>query len=181
MNAILYKLGGGDRRSIGRSNEVVADVLDQPSLFKDLFNGLSSEDAIIRMRAADAVEKITAIHPEYLKRYKNQLIKRFALDKQQEVRWHVAQMLPRLSLDPDEQALVVDILLNHLNDTSRIVKVSALQALADIAGRDQRLLESVRALLDEVLEDGSAAMKARARKLVRQLDSPTGKERGRRS
>jgi len=33
MNDVLKKLEGGDRRSIGRANKVVADVLNDPSLF----------------------------------------------------------------------------------------------------------------------------------------------------
>ena len=57
---ILEKLKGGDRRSIGRANEVVADVLRDPTLFDALFNGMLNDDPIVRMRSADAVEKITA-------------------------------------------------------------------------------------------------------------------------
>ena len=70
MPSILEKLQGSDRRSIGRSNEVVAEVLAQPSLFDELFGGLLDADPIVRMRAADAVEKITAKHPDWLKPYK---------------------------------------------------------------------------------------------------------------
>lgn len=75
MERILDKLSGGDRRSIGRVDEVVADVLRDPSLFERVFDGMLSDDPIIRMRAADAVEKITAQHPEYLQHYKEKLIK----------------------------------------------------------------------------------------------------------
>jgi hypothetical protein len=61
---ILRKLEGGDRRSIGRSSEVVTDVLADPRLFGALFAGLSVDDPVVRARAADAVEKISVIHPE---------------------------------------------------------------------------------------------------------------------
>ena len=54
MERILDKLSGGDRRSIGRVDEVVADVLRDPSLFERVFDGMLSDDPIIRMRAADA-------------------------------------------------------------------------------------------------------------------------------
>ena len=40
MTDILQKLAGGDFRSIGRSNEVVAEVLADPSLFGALFEGM---------------------------------------------------------------------------------------------------------------------------------------------
>lgn len=55
---ILRKLEGGDRRSIGRSEEVVSDVLENPGLFKDLVTGSAVADVIVRMRASDAIEKI---------------------------------------------------------------------------------------------------------------------------
>ena len=36
---ILFKLRGGDRRSIGKVNEVVSAVQKKPDLFNDLVNG----------------------------------------------------------------------------------------------------------------------------------------------
>ena len=98
MNDVLKKLKGGDRRSIGRVNEVVADVLNEPSLFGTLFNGLFTDDPVIRMRSADAIEKITAQYPHYLQPYKKKLIQQVAKIEQQEIRWHVAQIVPRLEL-----------------------------------------------------------------------------------
>ena len=38
MSGILYKLKGGDLRSIGKSGEVVQDILD-PRLFGEVFEG----------------------------------------------------------------------------------------------------------------------------------------------
>jgi HEAT repeat protein len=172
MTSILWKLAGGDRRSIGRSNEVVADVLDDPRLFKGLFGGLKNGNPLVRMRAADALEKITAIRPEYLRPFKRQMLEQAVWIEQQEVRWHVAQMLPRLKLDADEQARIVEILLTYLNDQSRIVKVAALAALAEFARRDARLRDSVTALLNEAVAEGSPAVKARARMLLADLPAP---------
>ena len=74
MDSLLDKLAGGDRRSIGRVSEVVADVLEDPTLFEVVFNGMLDDDPIIRMRSADAVEKITAKHQEYLQPHKKKLI-----------------------------------------------------------------------------------------------------------
>ena len=67
MKPLLKRLSGGDRRSIGNSLDVAADVLANPKLFPDLFSGMFSDDPIIRMRAADAVEKVTVHNPILLK------------------------------------------------------------------------------------------------------------------
>jgi HEAT repeat protein len=170
MKQILGKLVGGDRRSIGRSNEVVADVLKNPSLFEAVFDGMLHDDPIIRMRAADAVEKITEKHPEYLLPYKQKLIQTVAKSMQQEVRWHVTQMLPRLPLTDEERVNAVEILLDYLNDKSNIVKTFAMQALTDFAMRDANLRPQVLFVLEDLNGTGSPAMKSRGRKLLATLN-----------
>jgi hypothetical protein len=169
MNDILKKLEGGDRRSIGRVDEAVAEVLDDPSLFEVVFNAMLSDDPIIRMRSADAVEKITAKHPEYLQPYKEKLVQQVAKIDQQEIRWHIAQMFPRLELSKEERAVVVEILLDYLDDKSKIVKTFSMQALADFAERDTSLRPKVIQLLEELTRTGSPAMKNRGRKLLEKL------------
>jgi hypothetical protein len=170
LHGVLQKLAGGDRRSIGRVSEVVAEVLNDPYLFEVVFNGMLNDDPIIRMRSADAVEKITQEHPEYLQPYKEKLIQQVAKSDQQEVRWHVAQMFPRLELSKEEQAVVVEILLDYLDDKSKIVKTSSMQALADFAERDAGLRPKVIKLLEEFTTAGSPAMKSRGRKLLERLN-----------
>jgi hypothetical protein len=170
MNDVLQKLEGGDRRSIGRVSEVVTDVLNDPSLFEVVFNAMLSDDPIIRMRSADAVEKITAKHPEYLQPYKKKLIQQVAKTNQQEVRWHVAQMFSRLELSKDERAVAVKILLDYLNDESKIVKTFSMQALADFVERDASLRPQVIELLEELTRTGSPAMRSRGRKLLEELN-----------
>ena len=70
MHPIVRKLEGGDRRSLGRAPEVIAEVMDDPGLFKVLLSGLRSDDAVVRLRVADAIEKVSARHPEYLQPHK---------------------------------------------------------------------------------------------------------------
>ena len=57
------------------------------------------EDSLVRMRAADAAEKISVKCPEYLKPFKKKLLNEIAKSEEQEVRWHVAQMIPRHDLE----------------------------------------------------------------------------------
>lgn len=169
MHPILRKLQGGDRRSIGRVDEVVADVLADPSLFGVVFEAMLDDDPLIRMRCADAVEKITVEHSEYLHPYKERLIQQVAKIDQQEVRWHVAQLFSRLELGPAERRVVMDILTDYLTDKSRIVKTFSMQSLADIAERDAELREPIIHQLEELTRTGSPAMKSRGRKLLAKL------------
>ncbi len=169
MNDILDKLKGRDRRSIGRANEVVGDVLNNPALFGTVFNGMLNDDPIIRMRAADAVEKITEKRPDYLKPHKTVLIQQVATIEQQEVRWHVAQMILRLELSEEEWSSVTEILFGYLDDKSKIVQTSAMQALADMAKRDESLLPRIVEVVEKLTKTGSAAVRNRGRKLLEKL------------
>ena len=169
MDNILEKLRGGDRRSIGKANEVVADVLEDPSLFGAVFKGILDNDPIIRMRSADAVEKITAERPEYLQPYKRVLMDQVAPIEQQEVRWHVAQMILRLELSEEDLGQAAEILWGYLDDRSKIVKASTMQALAELAERDNRLLPQVVESLEELTRIGSPAVRSRGRKPLARL------------
>ncbi|MFY9270167.1 MAG: hypothetical protein WAO55_10525 [Candidatus Manganitrophaceae bacterium] len=175
MNAFLQQMKGGDRRSIGAVPEVVKQVITDPSLFPVLFDGMTDPDPLIRMRCADAIEKITAGHPEYLSPYKRRLIQLAGAAKQQEVRWHMAQLLSRLELSRPERRRVVEILSDYLVDTSKIVKTFSMQTLADIAAQDLELRGPIIARLEKLTRTGSPAMKSRGRKLLARLKQPQNK------
>ena len=171
VSDILDKLKGGDRRSIGRVDVVVAEVLDNTTLFDDLFSGMQHDDPLVRMRSADAVEKITALYPEFLELYKTTIIEEVAPIDQQEVRWHVAQIVPRLELRETEVDEVFDILLGYLDADSKIVKTFSMQALADLALQHAELIPQVTQILEEQVRTGSPAKKSRGRKLLVMLRS----------
>jgi len=56
---IRSMLSGGDRRSIGKVADVVVLIDQHPQWISSLVGGLWDEDACVRMRAADALEKIS--------------------------------------------------------------------------------------------------------------------------
>jgi hypothetical protein len=170
MHTILTKLSRGDRRSIGRSNEIVEEILNRPSLFRYLFEGMASDDAIVRMRAADVAEKVTARRPELLQQHKKKLFTIAGSSDQQEVRWHAALMIPRLKLTAKERAVALDIFCDYLRDRSSVVKTFAMQGLATLASADPRLRKKILPLLRELTEVGTPAMRARGRKLLQHLN-----------
>jgi hypothetical protein len=169
LEPILKKLLGIDRRSIGNSNDVVSDVISDPSLFEIVFKGMSYDDPILRMRCADVVEKVTIRHPEYLVPYKRTLINEVSKINQQEVRWHVALLFSRLVLTNGDRKEVLKILYGYLKDKSKIVKTFSMQALADIAGQDESLKPGIIHKLEVLTQEGSPAMKSRGTKLLSKL------------
>jgi hypothetical protein len=168
--SILKMLEGGDRRSIGRADEVATMVQKNPRLFGELLRGLWSENALVRMRAADAAEKVTRKRPELLAAYKKELLGLLRETEQQEMRWHLAAMAPRLKLNVRERDIAMAALQMYLEDRSSIVKTFSLQAMADLAEQDAGLPASVVELLRKATRRGTAAMKARGRKLLKKFE-----------
>jgi len=169
MTELLDKLAGGDLRSIGHSQEVVDEVLANPSLFDELVMGMLHSDPCVRMRAADVTEKVTRRHPEWLQAYKTLLVEKIALVEQPEVRWHVCQLLPRLELAVSERKTVIDILESYLGDKSSIVKTFAMQALADFAMKNEELRPTIIQKIEALTTNGTPAMKSRGKKLLKKL------------
>jgi len=168
---IALLIQGADRRSIGRADEVVRLVQQQPRYFRELIECMWDENAVVRMRAADAAEKVSRAKPELLKPYKRELLGLLAEAEQIELRWHLAAMVPRLALTRAEKQRAAAALERYLEDRSSIVKTFALQGLADLARSEPGLRERVKQILEESLASGTAAMKARARKLLKELNS----------
>jgi len=121
------------------------------------------------MRAADAAEKVSGRNPELLKSYKTELLGLLAEAEQSELRWHLAQMIPRLSLTKPESERAAQTLQLYLEDRSSIVRTFALQALSDLSKSDAGLRPRVRELLEQSTVRGTAALKARARKILKGL------------
>jgi HEAT repeat protein len=166
VNDLPGKLSGGDRRSIGRADGVAREISAHPKLFSQAFEAVLSSDPVVRMRAVDAIEKATRNRPELLRPYKRTILKKIAAIDQQEVCWHVALMLPRLNLTSTERDLAVSILLDYLEHKSSIVRTCAMQGLAELAMENAQLRKHVIPLLQSLTENGTAAMRARGRKLL---------------
>jgi HEAT repeat protein len=165
--SIASLLDGGDRRSIGRANEVCRLVLKEPRRFRELIECLWNEDPVVRMRAADAAEKVSAQKPRLLDRHKGELLGLLAEAGQIELRWHLATMIPRLHLTAPERQRAASALQLYLEDRSSIVKTFALQGLADLSQNDAGLRDRLKLLLQDAVQSGTPAMKARARNLLK--------------
>jgi hypothetical protein len=176
MSKILSRLRGGDRRSIGNVDEVVDAVQKKPNLLKDLRTGLFDGDPVVRMRAADAMEKISSENPQPLQPYKTELIRLARQTQQQELRWHLAQMIPRLKLTPEEEATATDIFFDYLNDKSKIVVTFAMQALSDLALKKGAASARMIGAIEELIRTGSPAIQSRGKKLLPKLKTLSQKE-----
>lgn len=168
--SILDKLRGGDLRSIGRSNEVARDIEKNVSLFETVFKGIYDSDPLIRMRSADVIEKVTQNKPELLSNHTSEVISILTTAKQQEVCWHMAQIAPRLAYSPNEENEIIKALKRYLTHKSKIVRVSAMESLVNIAERNRSILNEVMEIIKMQEATGSPAIQVRGRKLLKRLN-----------
>lgn len=167
---LIARLAVGDRRTTGASAHITQAILENPTLFDDVFDAMwQSDDAGVRMRAANVCETVSRTRPDLLQPRKRDLFKRVAPIPQQEIRWHVCQMLPRLKLTRKERIRANEIVRGYLDDKSSIVRTFALQAMADFAQQDTALLPETIALLQSFAETGTPAMRSRGKKLLQEL------------
>lgn len=163
-------LSGGDLRSIGHVDAVVAYVGNDPDRFSELMTGLTDARPVVRMRSADAIEKVTRRHPNLLQEYQASLFQQLHIATQQEVRWHLAQLIPRLTWTEEEASDIVRVLTDWIaTETSAIVIVNALQAMFDLSAMHPRFRDELKVLLETQLETGSPAVKSRSKKLLQKL------------
>lgn len=170
MERLEKLLSVGDRRSIGKTEEVIGLVLSNEEPFDGLIRLMFSDNPCVSMRASDAVEKITRVYPEWLMPHKDTLLKKIINVNQKEVRWHAAQILPRMDLTKKERGKVYELMLDYLKDESRIVKSFAMQALTDIAIQDPSYVKKVKPLIQNTMEHGAPSQKSRGRKLLAILE-----------
>ena len=102
--------------------------------------------------------------------YKTELLGLLTEAVQPELRWHLAQIIPRLELRREERLRAAAALHDYLADRNSIVRTFAMQALADLAEQDASLRAEVLDLIRQLTKSGTAAMRARGRKLLERLE-----------
>jgi hypothetical protein len=159
-------LSGGDRRSLGRARTVLALVSQSPQQVAELVPLLADPDGVVAMRAADVLEKFSRDYPASLQPYRRSLLRLLPLTRQQEVQWHLALLVPRLTLTSPQRTAVLLALEGYLRSESSLVRTLALQGMADLVSQAPRLWPRVERHLRRATTQGTPAMKARAKRLL---------------
>ena len=131
----------------------------------ELVGRLRSGDKAVVERAARTLKKISEADGAALFPWYKALIDDAFRATDVRVQWNLTLVLGRLPLRGRDKAVVVDLMFERLRDKSGLNRTCALQALMDLSVNDVALRRRVRPILDEFVENGTPAMKARAKKL----------------
>ncbi len=176
-------LSGGDRRSIARSEELLALVLEDRHLVREVARLVRDDNPLVAMRAFDLMEKLAHERPAWIQRYRGLFAGPAAENGSWEIRLQIARALPLLHWTPRERPRVLAILRRYANDPQKFVRAWALDGLARFAEGDASLMPAVESVLEEFERSESAALRSRAKAIRKRLRaepavSPLGGRRG---
>ena len=122
---------GGKSNSLGRTNEVIEIVLEDKTQLNDLYDCIFNEDAWIRMRAIDAIEKVCRQQPEWLLPYIDKFQSELSSSNQPSIQWHLAQIYSQTPLTADQKLNATAWLKDLLSSTKVdwIVSANAMKTL----------------------------------------------------
>lgn len=166
-----HLLLGRDLRRLKGTDKVVQAVHDQAS-FDALFKLLFHHERPLVMRAADAVEKVTVLHSDYLEPHKKQLLALLKSADHKELKWHIAQLVARITLTNAERDDVWHTLTYWVRNPneSKIVRVNALQTLFDLSAKHPGMKEDFDRSLSAIAHDPAPSLQARIKRIARLRD-----------
>jgi hypothetical protein len=164
-------LSGGTRTSIGDADQVIKKLLKAPSGLADVYELFLDEDPVVAMRASYVAMRVAEQKPESVKPFTKDLLKNLELYTQQEVRWHIPQLLVHLDLTKAQKKRAYEVVMGWAEtDKSKIVGYYGFQAAADFAETDQALLEDFIPRIRKANKTGAKSIQNRCKKIAKQLD-----------
>lgn len=163
---------GGKANSLGRAAEVVAIVLQDKSKLEELYQCTLHEDAWVRMRAIDSVEKVARVHPEWLESYVDTFNKELSESSQASIQWHLAELYAELKLTARQKKFAINWLKNMIKttDVDWIVSANSMKTLVQFVQNGSVKQSEVAQLLKIQLDHKSPAVQKRAHKLLETMN-----------
>ena len=170
MSAVRDKLTGGTRTSVGSADEVIQKLLKNSAGLPAIYDLFLDEDPVVAMRASYVAMKVAEQKPDSVEPFATQLLKSLDLYIQQEVRWHVPQLLAHLKLSLAQKRKAYEVLMEWSEtDKSKIVGYYSLQTAANFAEADDKLLRDFIPRLKKLNKTGAKSIQNRCKKIAKQL------------
>jgi hypothetical protein len=161
----------GHKNSLGRVNDVIDRVLSDSSRVEELYNAMFNNDAWVRMRAADAFEKICREHPEWIQPYVDRIQSDLSKSEQPSIQWHIAEIYCQVELDERQKAHAIEWLKKLLSsvEVDWIVAANSMKALAYFGAKGDISKSDLKSSLKIQLGHKSNAVVKRAKKLLEEF------------
>jgi len=173
MRDFEQRLTGGHPNSLGNTIEVVEEVLEDHSLFDELFNCYFSEDEIVRLRVSNAMKRVCKESKELLVPYLDRFLNEISKIDQASTKWTLAQLFEwlddEMSIDQLETAKSI-VKHNLVTDSDWIVLNNSMETLGIWSKNDEELKSWLIPQLDRLKADDRKSVSKRANKLFDKLN-----------
>jgi hypothetical protein len=174
MNDETYEamLTGGHPNSLGRTIEVVNDVLEHPEKLPELFACYNSADEVVRLRTSNAIKRISKEHPEWLVPHINQMLTEISQIDQASTKWTLANLFETLAqlMTAEQKISATNILKTNLaTHTDWIVLKNTAQTLTAWAKKDADLKTWLLPHLERLSQDERRSVAGAAKKSIKML------------
>ena len=170
MKSVREKLTGGTRTSVGSADEVIQKLLKNTAGLSVIYDLFLDEDPVVAMRASYVAMKVAEQKPDSVEPFAKDLLKNLNLYTQQEVRWHIPQLLAHLNLTLAQRRKAYEVLMEWSEtDKSKIVGYYSLQTAANFAETDEKLLQDFIPRLKKANKLGAKSIQNRCKKIAKQL------------
>lgn len=165
-------LTGGHPNSLGRTEEVVALVLETPDRFAELFECYGSDDEVVRLRVSSALKRIEPRRRDLIMEYLDRLIDEIGQLDQASAQWTLAQLFQRIEceMSPSQHERALAIMKRNLAEhPDWIVLNMTMATLSDWAQSDSSLKKWLHPHLKRLTREARKSVAARAKKMIAKL------------
>lgn len=160
-------LTGGHPNSLGRTVEVVEQVMRYPERFEELFQCYFSADEVVRLRTSSAIKRIWREQPQKVVPYVDRFLSEVSTIDQPSTQWTFAQLFAELDahITSNQRTRAITILQHNLTQTSDwIVLINTLDTLAAWARTDEGLRTWLLPQLNRFANDPRKSVAGRAKR-----------------
>jgi hypothetical protein len=164
-------LSGGTRTSVGEADKVISQLLKNATKLNEIYGLFLDEGPVVAMRASYVAMKVAEQSPQSVNPFTKDVLKNLDLYVQQEVRWHIPQLLVHMELSNAQRRRAYEVVMSWAEtDKSKIVGYYGFQAAADFAELDEQLLQDFIPRIRKANKSGAKSIQNRCKKIAKQLD-----------
>ena len=169
--ALRDQLSGGTRTSVGQAPAVIKQVARSPEILDEIYDLFLDDDPVVAMRSTYVAMKVAEVDPESTWEFKKKVLRDLPRYVQQEVRWHIPQLLIHMNLTRTDRRKAYSAVMEWSEtDKSKIVAYYGLEAAAQFVEVDDTLESDFVPRLRKINQRGAASVSSRCRKISKRLD-----------
>lgn len=165
-------LSGGHPNSLGNTVEVVSEILQNPSLFEDLFNTYPTKDLVVRLRISNAMKRIAKENPDLVAGYLDRFLDEITKLSTASTQWTLSQLFLMLQsyLTPTQKQRATTHMKKQLkNHEDWIVIAQTMNTLYEWSKKDLDLQKWLIPVLKQHSKDSRKSINNKAQKILDSL------------